>query len=711
METTACLVLNGDSNLNRLPTHHDINGWKWKLGQDDLAVLALRNLIFDICNQNGGGHGGSAIGMAALGVALFKHVMRFNPSNPEWFDRDRFVLSNGHAAMWLYALNHLTGFDNWTMDEIRGYGSAKIDGYETICHAHPEREIPGIEVTTGPLGQGIANAVGLAIASKNLAARYNRPGFEVVESRVYCMTGDGCLMEGVALEAISLAGSLGLDNLVLVYDNNQVTCDGPLDWINTEDVNAKMRATGWHVLEIDDACYDVSAIVSTFNYAKTLKDKPVFINARTIIGIGTKVAGTYKAHHGAFDEESITLSKKIAGQDPSVTHVITPEALEYFRGCKSQGEQLESAWNDLLQRYENAHPELATSFVKTSRGDYGTEWLEILKGIDSAQFEGKATREVNGTLIEKIWPAYPALCGGGADLVNSNKVSYAESDVFHPTVSYGGRYIRYGIREHAMAAISNGLAAYNPGTFVPITATFFMFYLYAAPGVRMGALSHLPVIHFATHDSFAEGQNGPTHQPVELDSLYRAMPNLTYIRPCDGEEVIGAWILALSKTTGPSLISLGRDPVAPVNSTDRYKVSRGAYVLREVQNFKLTLASCGTNLHYAVAAAEVLTADGIPTRVISCPSFEHFDQQERGYQESVFPHDGTPIVSIEEYIATTWARYVTASIGMTGWGYSASNTSNYERFGLDCKGIQRRVLKYLAGLNGKDARKAGWRSI
>ncbi|KAI0974643.1 Transketolase, thiamine diphosphate binding domain-containing protein [Xylaria arbuscula] len=677
---------------------------------DDLAVLALRNFIFDICNQNGG-HGGSAIGMAALGVALFKYVMRFNPSNPEWFDRDRFVLSNGHTAMFLYALNHLTGFDNWTMKEIRGYGSAKTDGYETLCHAHPEREIPGIEVTTGPLGQGIANAVGLAIASKNLAARYNRPGFDLVKSRVYCMTGDGCLMEGVALEAVSLAGSLGLDNLVLIYDNNAVTCDGPLDWINTEDVNTKMRATGWHVLDIVDANYDVDAVVSTLSYAKTLKGKPVFINARTIIGIGTAVAGTFKAHHGAFDNESIALSKQLAGQDPSTTHVIPPDALDYFRERKARGEQLESSWDSLLQEYKTAHPILAAGFAKAIRGDYGTEWRDILTSIDSAQFVGKATRETNGTLIEKIWPAYPAMCGGGADLVNSNKVSYTDADVFHPTVSYAGRYIRYGIREHAMAAISNGLAAYNPGTFIPITATFLMFYLYAAPGVRMGAISHLPVVHFATHDSFAEGQNGPTHQPVEVDSLYRAMPNLTYIRPCDGEEVIGAWMLALEKKTGPTMLSLGRDPVTPMMATDRYKVAKGAYVIQDVAGAKLTLASCGTNLHYAAAAAEALTADGIPTRVVSCPSFEHFDKQDAAYQESVFPHDGTPIVSVEEYIATTWARYVTASIGMSGYGFSASNPSNYDRFGLDEKGIQRRARLYLRDLDGKDARQAGWRSI
>ncbi|OBT68936.1 hypothetical protein VE03_01289 [Pseudogymnoascus sp. 23342-1-I1] len=693
------------------PQDAQVAGWRENLDDDDRAVIALRNLIFDICNQNGGGHGGSAIGMAAIGVALYKYTMRYNPSNPEWFDRDRFVLSNGHTAMFLYALNHLVGYDAWTMDQIKGYGSAKTNGYKTICHAHPEIEEPAVEITTGPLGQGIANAVGLAVASKNLAARFNRPSYDVVNSRVYCMTGDGCLMEGVALEAISLAGSLQLDNLVLIYDNNQVTCDGPLDWINVEDVNAKMRACGWHVLEVADGSYDVQALVSALRYAETLDGKPVFINVRTVIGLGTSNAGTYKAHHGPIDAESVALSKRLAGQDPSTTHEVPPAALEYFRERKQRGQQLQGEWDDLIGRYQSAHPDLAKEFYKRQTGDNGDEWRKMLETIDSKAFQGQATRDVNGSIIDSMWKAHPALFGGGADLVNSNKVPYAASEVFHPSVGYTGRYLRYGIREHAMAAVSNGIAAYNPGTFLPITATFFMFFLYAAPGIRMGALCHLPVIHFATHDSFAEGQNGQTHQPVELDSLYRAMPNLTYMRPCDPEETIGAWLLALSKTTGPSLLSLGRDPVGPVPNTDRLKVAKGAYVVVEANNAQLTLASCGTNLHYAVAAAESLSASGIPTRVVSAPSFEHFDEQDRTYRESVFPLDGTPIVSVEEYIATTWARYVTASIGMTGFGYSASNASNYDRFRLDAKGIEARVRDYLRDLAGGDARRAGWRAI
>lgn len=629
--------------------------------------------------------------------------------------------------MFLYALNHLVGFPNWTMDELRGYGSAKTNGYTTICHAHPEIEVPGVEVTTGPLGQGIANAVGLAIASKNLAARYNEPGFDVVKSRIYCMTGDGCLMEGVAQEAISLAGHLHLDNLVLIYDNNAVTCDGPLDWINSEDTNGKMKACGWDVLEVADGSYDVLQLVETLRSAQASKGRPTFINVRTVIGLGTQVAGTAKAHHGVFDEISVRKSKAIAGQDPSTTHQVPQRALEYFRERKSHGERLQAEWDSLCKKYAERFPEKAASLESRRHGQLGSRYEEILDNIDSSVFRGKATRETNGALIEQIWPICEALCGGGADLVNSNKVYYSESDVFHPLLGFGGRYIRYGIREHAMASISNGIAAYNPGTFLPITATFFMFYLYvsispppdglhlthrqASPGVRMGALSHLQVIHFATHDSFAEGQNGPTHQPVELDSLYRAMPNLHYIRPCDAEELIGAWKIAFGSHHTPSILSLGRDPVGYVPNTDRTKVGRGAYIIQDPDDAQLTLMSCGTNLHYVVAAATTLGKEGIPARVVSAPCLDLFDAQDQSYRDEVCPRDGRPIISVEEYVATTWARYTTASIGMTSFGYSASNPSNYQRFGLDEEGIVRRVKAYLSKLGGSNARMQGWQSI
>ncbi|RMZ11829.1 hypothetical protein D0862_02827 [Hortaea werneckii] len=680
------------------------------LSEDEFAVLSLRNLLFDICNQYGGGHGGSAIGMAAIGVALFKYIMRYNPSNPSWFDRDRFVLSNGHAAMFLYALNHLVGFENFTMDELKSYGSAKTDGYRTICHAHPEVEVPGVEVTTGPLGQGVANAVGLAIASKNLAAQYNRPGYDIVRSRIYCMTCDGCLMEGVALEAVALAGHLQLNNLVLLYDNNQVTCDGPLDWINTEDINAKMRACGWYVLDIADGSYDVQSIVTALNHSHAVVEKPVFINIRTVIGVGTSVAGTAKAHHGAFEAKTVADSKKAAGQDPSTSHEVPERALSYFRERKSFGKRLESDWDDLVRRYGEAHPVLHHTFQQRREGNVPGEVNDLLASFDTSQMSSLATREANGLIMEKLWASWNALCGGGADLANSNKIYQSVNDVLLPT-NYGGRYIRYGIREHAMASVSNGLAAYNPGTFVPITATFLMFYLYGAPGVRMGALSGFQTIHLATHDSFAEGQNGPTHQPVEVDSLYRAMPNLTYFRPCDAEEVLASWQYALSTRTRPTMISLGRDPVGLIPNTSRTRALRGAYVIQEDDTADLTLVSCGTALHHVVSASKILEGMGIKSRIVSAPSLDIFQDQDKEYRESVFLRNGRPIISVEEYVATTWARYVTASIGMTTFGYSASGPSNYNRFGLDAAGITTKVQKYLGRLAGKDAMEDGWQQL
>lgn len=371
----------------------------------------------------------------------------------------------------------MVGFDAWTIDELKGYGNAKVNGFTTLAHGHPEIEVPGVEVTTGPLGQGIANAVGLAIASKNLAAKFNQPGFDVVQSRIYCMTGDGCLMEGVALEAIALAGHLELENLVLIYDNNQVTCDGPLSWINTEDVNNKMRACGWYVIDIFDGTHDVQAIVSALDYSRTVKNKPVFINIRTVIGSGTPIAGTAKAHHGAFDAETVAQSKILAGQDPTKTHEVSDRALSYFRERKQTGKQLKAEWDALLNRYKQKHPDLYQKFQQRQAGELGTSIDAVLNSLDTSGMSSLATRESNGVIMEKIWDACEALCGGGADLANSNKIHQAVTDVFLPG-NYGGRYVRYGIREHAMASVSNGIAAYHPGTFIPLTATFLIFYLY-----------------------------------------------------------------------------------------------------------------------------------------------------------------------------------------------------------------------------------------
>lgn len=501
-----------------------------------------------------------------------------------------------------------------------------------------------------------------------------------------------------------------LDNLVVLYDNNDVTCDGPLNWINTEDTNTKMRAMGWAVFDIENGTYDVEAIVAALRLSKHVHDKPVFINIRTVIGAGTTMAGTYKAHHGSFDAASVARSKALARIPSNETHIIPTIALQFFRERRGAGIELQRVWESTLELYAKQHPEAAAQFGQRLRGDLG-DVDKVLNSIDSTEFAGLSTREVNGILLQRLWTVVPSICGGGADLVNSNKIPYSETDVFHPATGHKGRYIRNGIREHAMASIANGLAAYGKGIFLPITATFFMFYIYAAPGVRMGALSDLQVIHIATHDSFAEGQNGPTHQPVELDSLYRAMPNLTFIRPCDGEELIGAWQCALHGRNRPSMLSLARDPLDTVPGTDRHKVKFGAYVIKATSDADLTLVSCGSNLRHAYDAAERLRQRGVKVRLVSFPSMDLFDAQDAAYRNSVILMNGKPVISVEEYVATAWARYVTASIGMTTYGYSASNASNYRRFELDGEGIEKRVLAYTGSLNGMDARSVGWRQI
>ncbi|KAL5343030.1 Transketolase, thiamine diphosphate binding domain-containing protein [Aspergillus crustosus] len=671
------------------------------MDQDTLAVRDIRKLIIDCCRQNGGGHGGSAIGMAPLGVALWKHTMRYNPRNPGWFDRDRFVLSNGHAAIFLYTMLHVTGYSHMTIDELKLYASAKaVDPVmgkwdATICHGHPEIEVPGIEVTTGPLGQGVANAVGLAIASKSLAGQFNRPGHEMIQSRVYCSTGDGCLQEGIAMEAIAIAGHLKLDNLVLCYDNNQVTCDGPLEWIVSEDVNGKMAAMGWHVIDVFTGDTSVGDIVAALRLAKTQVSKPVFVNIRTTIGYGTSTAGTAKSHHGTYSDEDAKLYSWTDAAEPQASHQLSDVTKKYLGAVVARGQQEEDDWMSHLHAYCAAFPEEGEQLRKRIAGTIDA--TEALKDLALPK-EPRPTRELNGIVFNQILDRLPQVMAGGADLWNSNQLGDQSHRIFD-AATRKGQVVRYGIREHAMAGIANGLAAYSPGTFLPITATFFMFYLYAAPAVRMGALSHLRVIHIATHDSIGEGQNGPTHQPVELDSLYRAMPNLLYIRPCNGNEVLGAWEVALASATRPTIISLARDaPEYHVPNTNWASVSQGGYVVIEQENALVTLISCGSELQFAVAAAEQLTESGISTRVVSMPCIELFEQQSERYKLAVLsnsPH----VISVEAYVSTLWARYCSASIAMESFGYSGLGRENFARFGLDPGGIVRKVQDHVKEKN------------
>ncbi|KAL6889498.1 Transketolase, thiamine diphosphate binding domain-containing protein [Trichoderma longibrachiatum] len=671
--------------------------------QHDLVLKTFRLLISDLCQQFNGGHPGGAIGMAAIGIALWKYVMSYAPLQPNFFNRDRFVLSNGHTCLFQYAFLHLTGYRAMTMDQLKSYHSSRWD---SICPGHPEIEIEGIEVTTGPLGQGVANAVGLAMATKNLAATYNRPGYDVVSNHTWCMIGDACLQEGVALEAISFAGHLKLNNLTVIYDNNQITCDGSVDLTNTEDVNAKMRACGWDVIDVEDGCHDVDGIVAALKRAKSSTDKPTFINVRTIIGLDSAVAGQAEAHGAAFGADDVKRMKRAYGFNEDEYFVVGDQVRQFFSEIPSRGEEIVSRWNDLVERYAVAHPLLAEEFQRRLDGKLPSDWKSLLPRPEDLSDKPLATRASSGLMINPLAKEIKLFMVGTADLSPSVHMAWeGKEDFQHPNLrttcgingSYTGRYIHYGVREHAMCAISNGIAAFSPGTFIPITSSFFMFYLYAAPAVRMGALQRLKVIHAATHDTIGMGEDGPTHQPVELAALFRAMPNLLHFRPADSEETAGAWIAALEAEGVSSIISTSRHKVPQLKQTRREGVARGAYVIQEDEDAQITLIGVGAELSHALGAATLLLEkNGIRCRVVSFPCQRLFEAQSLEYKRSTLRrHQGIPAIVVEPYAPNGWERYADAGISLRRFGHSLPGPEAYKYFGFDVDSIVSKVLGYL----------------
>ncbi|KAL3478173.1 Transketolase, thiamine diphosphate binding domain-containing protein [Aspergillus californicus] len=680
---TATSVVNGSSS------HHDI------------VLKTFRLLIADLCQQFGGGHPGGAIGMAAIGVALWRYAMRYAPHTPDFFNRDRFVLSNGHTCLFQYTFLHLTGYKDMTFDQLKSYHSEREDA---LCPGHPEIEHEGIEVTTGPLGQGVANAVGLAMASKNLAATYNRPGYDVVNNHTWCMIGDACLQEGVALEAISLAGHWKLNNLSIMYDNNQITCDGSVDLTNTEDINGKMRACGWDVIDVEDGCFDIEGLVLALEKARESTEKPTFINVRTVIGLGSKVAGQAAAHGAAFGSPDVAEQKRNYGFDPEEHFVIGDTVKEFFGGLPARGQGFVAEWDDLVQKYTAAHPELGAEFQRRVRGELPADWEKLIP----TEFPEKptATRAASGLVFNPLAQSINSFMVGTADLSPSvNMIWKGKVDFQHPSLrttcgingDYSGRYIHYGVREHAMAAISNGLAAYNPGTFIPTTSSFFMFYLYAAPAVRMGALQHLQVIHAATHDSIGMGEDGPTHQPIELAALYRAMPNILYIRPGDSEETAGAWLAALNAKKSSSIISTSRHTLPQLKQTRREGVRMGAYVLEECESADVTILGVGAELSFAIeVAARLKEEHEVLARVVSFPCQRLFEQQTLEYKRGVLQrHKDIPAVVIEPYAPNGWERYADAGISIRRFGHSLPGKAAYKFFGFDIEGMTKKIGAYL----------------
>ncbi|KAF1941221.1 hypothetical protein EJ02DRAFT_404898 [Clathrospora elynae] len=696
----------GEATVNGLLKKEGKASAPAQTSNEDMKVVleSFRLLIADLCQQFGMGHPGSAIGMAAIGVALWKYGMRYAPHQPDWFNRDRFLLSNGHACLFQYTNLYLSGYKAMTWEQLLSYHSERPD---SLCPGHPEIEHEGIELTTGPLGQGIANAVGLAMASRHLGATFNRPGYDVVNNHTWCIVGDACLQEGVGCEAFSYAGHLKLGNLTVLYDNNQISCDGSVDLTNTEDVNKKMEACGWEIIDVEDGVNDVASIVAALEKGRDPnRSKPLFINIRTIIGVGSAVAGQAVAHGVSLGADNITKMKKAYGWDTTKTFHIPDKVKQFYADIPKRGNEYVSEWNDLLAAYTKAHPDLAQTFKDRMAGKLPDNWSSMIPSTFPT--DTTPTRKSNNLAISKILAECPTFMVGTADLTPSVNLTWKDYSIFNPPDleptsgaqgSYAGRYIHYGIREHVMAAISNGLAAYSPRTIIPITSSFFMFYLYAAPAVRMGALQKLKVIHVATHDSIGAGEDGPTHQPVELASLYRAMPNMLYIRPGDSEEVAGAWEEAVKWDGGPAMISVSRQAIPQLSGlTRRDGVSKGAYVLKEEENADVTLIGVGAELSFAVNVATALSSSSpsIKARIVSFPSHALFRQQPLEHQRQILKrNEGIPAIVIEPYVSLGWERWADAGINMKGYGHSLPGKYIYDYFGYSTENMEKGIKGFL----------------
>lgn len=663
---------------------------------DELCINTIRLVSVDAVQNAKSGHPGMPMGMAPAAYTLFTRHMRYNPQNPKWANRDRFVLSAGHGCMLLYSLLHLTGFD-LSLEEIKNFRQ-----WGSKTPGHPEYGLtPGVEVTTGPLGQGISNAVGMALARRYLAAYFNREGFPVIDYTIYVIAGDGCLQEGVSSEACSLAGHIGLGNLVVLYDDNHISIDGSTDLSFGEDVAKRYEAYGWHVLVVDGDGNNLDAINKAIEEGKRVTDKPTLIKLRTHIGFGSpNKQDTADAHGSPLGDDEIKMVKKRFGWDVERKFNIPDEALRHFRLQVEKGAKAEQEWKELFERYEESHPELAGEFVRAAArklpGNWEAIWKEHAPKFDpTAQL---ATREAQGKVLDAIMPKLPLVVGGSADLTPSNNTKFKGSSDFSKSQPLG-RYIRYGVREHGMAAIMNGIAVSD--MLIPYGGTFFCFTDYMRPSIRLAALSQYPTIFVFTHDSIGLGEDGPTHQAVEHLAAMRAIPGLVTIRPADANETAYAWKFALEHRSGPVALALTRQKL-PVLDQSKFStaanLSRGAYVLVGDANPLVLLIGTGSEVHLAVEAYEQLRSEGIRSRVVSMPSWELFEKQSDEYKELVLPSSISARVAVEAGVRLGWERYTGDRgefIGMSSFGASAPAGVAFKNFGITAGAVVAAARKVL----------------
>jgi transketolase len=639
---------------------------------EGLCVNVLRGLAIDMVQSANSGHPGLPLGAAPMAFALWHRHLRHNPRDPKWFDRDRFVLSAGHGSALLYGLLHLTGYD-LAMEELqrfRQFGS-KTPG-------HPEVHLtPGVEMATGPLGQGISTAVGMAMAERYLAARYNAPGHELINHRTYVICSDGDLMEGVAGEACSLAGHLKLEKLIALYDSNRITIDGSTDLAFTENVGLRFQAYGWNVEGVDGM--DVEAVDEAIERCKQVTDRPSIIVCQTTIGYGSpNKAGSSKSHGAALGVDEVRLTKEALGLDPDEHFYIPDEALAYWRRSLDRGNELRQEWEGKLAAYRRDFPAKAEELEHAMRGELPKGWQEAVRPIS----EKVATRVASGKTIQTLAERLPNLVGGSADLAESNNTMIHEGGDFQAE-SPAGRNIWFGVREHAMGAALNGINLH--GGMRAFGGTFLIFSDYCRPSIRLAALMECPTIFVMTHDSIGLGEDGPTHQPVEHLASLRAIPNLNVMRPADGNETAACWILALERTDGPTLLALTRQGLPPISPEDvqGHPCRRGAYVLAEATGgaAQRILVATGSEVALALEARNALEAQGKPTRVVSMPSWFLFEREPLEYRRSVLPED-VFTVSVEAGTTMGWARYAQAHVGIERFGASAPGDVLFREFGF-----------------------------
>ncbi len=669
---------------------------------DRLAIDTIRTLSIDGVQAANSGHPGAPMGAAPMAYTVWTRFLRHAPTHPDWPDRDRFVLSAGHASMLLYSLLHLTGYD-LSLDDLRSFRQ-----WGSRTPGHPESGLtPGVEATTGPLGQGLTNAVGMAIAERRLAAEFNTDGHAIVDHRTYVIASDGDLQEGIASEASSLAGHLGLGKLIVLYDDNHIQLDGPTAMAWSEDVPQRFDAYGWHTQRVDDG-NDVAAIEAAIEAART-DDRPSLIAVRTHIGYGSpNKQDSQKAHGAPLGPDEVRLTKEAYGWDPDRTFFVPDDALAVFRAAVPAGDELVADWDARLDAYAAAHPDRAAEFRRRIAGRLVDGWDGGLKTYETGT--EVATRNASQDAINALAAPVPELFGGAADLSESNLTDVKGEPNF--SAAEPGRNLRFGVREHAMGGIANGMAYH--GGFIPYDATFLTFSDYMRGAVRLSALAGLHVIHVWTHDSVGLGEDGPTHQPVEHYAALRAIPNLWFVRPGDANETSAAWALAVERRGGPVALALTRQKLPVLAGTDRLAragVARGGYVLRAASTEEhaadpdLILIATGSELQLAWAAAEALEGDGIATRVVSLPCWERFEAQDEAYRESVLPAAVKARVSVEIGVSLGWERWVGdggAIIGLDHFGASAPAGTIFEHFGFTADRVAdvgRRVVR--EGFHGR----------